>query len=76
MLEALWNGIKGIWEAILSVIEFLIDFVRDLIDIVVLVGESVLEVPNYLSFLPVGVVSIIVVIFGVVVLYKILGREG
>lgn len=76
MLDAIWNGIKGIWEAIISVIEFIIDFVRDLVDLVVLVGESVLDIKDYFSFLPTSVVLVLVAIFGVVVLYKVLGREG
>lgn len=76
MLDAIWSGLKGIWDAIISVIEFVIDFVRDLVDLVVLVGESVLEIPEYLSFLPGSVITVIVAVFGIVVLYKILGREG
>lgn len=76
MLQKIGSFLEGIWDAILTVIEFVIDFIKDIIYVVQLVGETVLKIPDYIGWLPTGFVSIILVIFSVVVIYKILGREG
>lgn len=65
-----------LYEALSSVIDFLISFVNDLVYIVDLTATFVLKIPIYLGWLPSQVLSIIIVCFGVVVIYKILGREG
>lgn len=68
--------LKGIGNAITSLIDFLISFVQDLVYIVQLTGEFVVNIPSYFSWLPSAAVTLIVTIFSVVVIYKIMGREG
>lgn len=71
-----FNLLKEIAEGIINAIKFVIKLVSDIIYAVELVGESVLKIPDYLSFLPAAFVTVLVVIFGIVVVYKIIGREG
>ncbi len=68
--------LKGIGNAITSLIDFLISFVQDIVYIVQLTGEYVANIPSYFSWLPSAAVALIVTIFSVVVIYKIMGREG
>lgn len=67
--------VTGIVDAIGSFLDFLGDMVSDLLSVVKLLGEFVLQVPDYFAWLPAEAVAIIVSIFSVVVLYKILGRD-
>lgn len=59
-----------------SLIDFLISFVNDLIFVVDLTARFVINIPSYLNWLPSQCLSVIIIAFSVVVIYKILGREG
>lgn len=73
---AFFDTLAAIAEGIVNAIKFVIELVGDIIYAVQLVGESVLKIPDYLSFLPSVFVAALVVVFGIVVVYKIIGREG
>lgn len=75
-MGAIIKFFEGFVDAITSAIDFLIGFIEDIIYIVKITGEFVLQIPNYLGWLPSSVLTIIVVVFGVVVIYKVMGREG
>lgn len=75
-MNALLNFIKGIGNAIVSVIDFVMGLFEDLVYMIKLLGQVILNIPNYFSWLPSQVLSLIVIIITVVVIYKILGREG
>lgn len=66
----------GIADAVTGLIDFAISFIEDIVYITKLTGEFVLKIPDYFTFLPAEAVALIVSIFGVVVIYKIMGREG
>lgn len=67
---------KSIVDAITTAINFVVDFISDIVYIIELVGKTVLEIPSYFGWLPTAAVGILVTIFGIVVIYKITGREG
>lgn len=73
---AFFDTLAQIAEGIVNAVKFVIELVGDIIYAVQLVGESATKIPDYLSFLPPAFVTILLVIFGVVVVYKIIGREG
>lgn len=75
-MGALTDFLLGIGEGLLAVVTFVIDFFKDIAYLVKLTGEFVLKVPTYLSWLPAEVLALIISIFTIVVLYKVLGREG
>lgn len=75
-MNAIITFFEGIVDAITGAIDFLIGFIEDIVYIVKITGEFVLEIPNYLAWLPAPVLVIVVVVFGVVVIYKVMGREG
>lgn len=75
-MKAVIETLKGIAEAITAAIEFLFGLIEDLVYMVGLLGQFILDIPAYLSWLPTGIIAIFVTIFSIVVIYKILGREG
>lgn len=75
-MDAIIGFFKGIGAAIGAVIDFVIGLFQDLVYMVQLLGQFVVNIPGYFAWLPAGVVAVIVTIFAIVVIYKILGREG
>lgn len=75
-MGAIITFFEGIVDAITGAIDFLIGFIEDIVYIVKITGEFVLEIPSYLGWLPAPVLAIVIVVFGVVVIYKVMGREG
>ena len=57
--------------------EFLVDQICNLVNLAIWLGKVLLQIPLVFSYwLPSSVVDLLLVAFGVVVTYKILGREG
>lgn len=75
-MDAIIGFFTGLADFVVGGFEFLIGLVRDLVYIVQLTGKAVQAIPRLFSFLPPACVALLVTIFGVVVVYKILGREG
>lgn len=75
-MDALLKFFEGIGNSIVSVIDFVIGLFEDLIFMIKLLGQVVLNIPSYFSWLPGEVLALIVIAIGVVVIYKVLGREG
>lgn len=75
-MNAIIKFFEGLMDGISSAIDFLISFIEDIVYIVKITGEFVLEIPAYLAWLPGPVLAIVVTVFGVVVIYKVMGREG
>lgn len=75
-MNALLDFLKGIGNAIVSVIDFVMGLFEDLVYMIKLLGQVVLNIPNYFSWLPPQILALVVLIISIVVIYKILGREG
>lgn len=76
MLNSITNFIESIGEFISSIVNFVIDFVNDLLYVIELVGSTVTKIPDLLNWLPVEIIAMFIGIFAIVVVYKIIGREG
>lgn len=70
------NFLKGIGSIITSIANFVLGLIEDLLYIVELIGQVVANLPSYFSWVPDEVYTALALIFVVVVIYKILGREG
>lgn len=75
-MNAIITFFGGFVDVITGAVDFLVGFIEDIVYIVKITGEFVLEIPNYLAWLPAPVLAIVIVVFGVVVIYKVMGREG
>lgn len=76
MLETIKDFFLSLADVITSLVDFFIGMITDLVYVVKLCGSFVLKIPTLFSWLPAPAVAIILSIFAVVVIYKILGREG
>lgn len=76
MLETIKEYFQIIVDGFNSVIDFVIGLVQDLIYIIKLTGAFVAKLPDLFSWLPAEALVLVLSIFAVVVIYKILGREG
>lgn len=76
MLSDIFEVVKSIGDFLASVVNFVIDFFADLGYMIDLLGETMEDLPQYLDFLPSTVIASVIAIFSIVVIYKILGREG
>lgn len=75
-MTAIITFFQGIGDAVTAAIDFLLSFIQDVAYVVELTATFVSQIPTYVSFLPAPVLVMVVSIFAVVVIYKILGREG
>lgn len=75
-LKTLADGFQQVLDFFSNVTEFIIDFIGDIVYIIKITGEMVVKIPDYFSWLPSEALALVVSIFGVVVIYKVLGREG
>lgn len=76
MLETIKDFFISVGDFFVSIYEFVIGFFRDIAYVIELTAEFVGKIPEYFDWLPAEVVALIVLIFAVVVIYKVLGREG
>lgn len=76
MLETIKDFFLNLGNIITSLIDFVVGIIEDLVSVVVMCGQFVLKIPQLFSWLPPQAVALVVSIFAVVVIYKILGREG
>lgn len=70
------SALKSIFNLISSVVSFIIGFFQDLVYMISLLGKFILSLPTYLSWLPPTFITAVTLIFTIVVIYKVLGREG
>ncbi len=75
-MQAIVDFFTGLFNIIVSLVEFVISFIGDIVYVIELTAVFVGNIPNYFGWLPSAFVSIIISIFSIVVIYKILGREG
>lgn len=75
-MSAVLDFLQGIAAGVSAALDFLMGLIEDVAYVVKITAEFVTQIPSYISWLPASVVAIIVSIFVVVVIYKILGREG
>lgn len=75
-MQGLIDFFVTLGDVIVSLIEFIISFISDLIFVIGLLGSLILKIPMLFSWFPSAFVSLLITIFGIVVIYKILGREG
>lgn len=75
-MDSVIEFFKGIGDFIVSVLDFVVSFFEDLVYVITLLGKFIAQVPSYFSWLPTELIVILSSILAVVVIYKIMGREG
>ena len=75
-MGAIIDFLKGFVDIISSIVNFFISTIMDLVYMIGLLGSMLTNLPAYFGWIPSAIVSSILVIFSIVVIYKIIGREG
>ena len=75
-MEDILDMLEGFIDLVSSLGEFVLDWIKDLLYIIELLTTIILNLPSIFGWMPVPVFATVSSIFGVVVVYKILGREG
>lgn len=75
-MDAIIKFFTGLGELLIGAVDFLIGLIGDILYIVQLTAKAVMAIPAYLAIFPPPVIALLMTIFSVVVIYKILGREG
>lgn len=75
-MDGIIKFFQTIGDAIVTAFDFVISLFSDLIYVIQLLGKVIASLPGYLSWLPAGLAGILLTLFALVVIYKILGREG
>lgn len=75
-MQAILDFFAGLGDVIVSLVNFVIDFVGDIVYVVKITGTFVANIPVYFAWIPDAILSLIVTVFAIVVIYKVMGREG
>lgn len=74
-MQSIIDFLSSIGDAIVAAIDFVISFFGDLIYIIQLAGKFLAQLPNFFSWLPAPVVTVLLTTFAIVVIYKVTGRD-
>ena len=75
-MAALFDLLTGFIDLCTFIVDFVISTIRDLIYMVGLLGDITTNLPTYLGWLPSQILTHFLLIISIVVIYKIIGREG
>lgn len=75
-MGAIIDFFTGIGDAIGTVINFVVQLFTDMLTMLQLLAKFIGDIPSYFGWLPSSVVAVVIIIFSIVVIYKIIGREG
>lgn len=74
-MKALVDMLSGFFTLVDQIVDFIVNLFSDLLYVITLVGSFMMNIPDYFGWLPTACISMIVTVFGVVLVYKIVGRE-
>lgn len=77
------DNMDFITDLLSNLVDLLVSFfvwvgtlIDGLVNVAVQVGKAITALPHYLTWLPEGVIAVLLASFTIVAAYKILGREG
>lgn len=76
MLKSIYRAIKGFINTVMMIVDFIITLIEDIIYVIKLTAEALAEIPSYFTWLPDFFVPALITLFGIVIVYKVIGREG
>lgn len=74
-MQAIIDFFTGFADILSSVVDFVVSFFTDLIYVIGLMGQFVIEIPGYFSWLPGPAIALLVTTFSIVVIYMVLNRK-
>ena len=75
-MTAIINFIRSFARAVGTFFDLILGFFQDIVYLIKMTGIFLSKIPTYFGWLPDHLVSLLFIGFSIVVIYKILGREG
>lgn len=75
-MQGILNWLAGLGNLILSLVNFVFGMIADLLYVISLLANLVIRLPDILGWIPSACLTLVVTTFSIVVIYKVLGREG
>lgn len=75
-MQAIVTFLEGIGLFLAGLVDLVISLVSDIIYVITLAGRTLLQLPSYLEWIPREVRVMLFSLFAIVVVYKVIGREG
>lgn len=75
-MQVILDFLTQLGQMVVFLVDFVISTIADLVYMTRLLGEVMVFLPDYFGWLPSAVVTFIMLIISIVVIYKIIGREG
>lgn len=75
-MQVIIDFFAGIGDAVTSAFQWFAGFIEDTVYFVQLLGEAVAKIPGYFAWIPAEALVVLLVLVGVIVVCRILGREG
>ena len=76
MLETIKEILFNIGNFFTTIFDFVVGFVNDIISVVKYTGQAIAQIPQLLEWINPTLIGMLLAAFAVVIIYKILGREG
>lgn len=61
-------------DGVFALFEFIWDTINDILYVGKLLGEFILDIPDYIGWLPSVCITVIITTFSIALIYKIIGR--
>lgn len=68
--------LQTILDVIVALARFVVQLVQDLVTVARMLIVSVAHLPQIFQFLPSACIAVVMAVFSIVIIYKVLGREG
>lgn len=75
-MQALLDFFSTLGSIITGLVDFVISTIKDIVFVIEVTSSVMLRIPQYFAWLPSALLSTLTVVFSIVVIYKIVGREG
>lgn len=75
-MEVVISFFSGLADMVLTPFRWLASLIEDIAYIAKLLVKALAAIPSYFSWIPDDALAILLVIFGIVAIYKLAGREG
>lgn len=76
MFQFLQEAIENILNFFQTAWDFIINFFKEIVYIIQLLAATIVNMPSYFTWLPATITVLITTALSIVVIYKILGRDG
>lgn len=75
-MQVIIDFFAGIADAVSSGVAWFVGFLADCAYFAELLGDAVASIPDYFAWLPPEALASLIVLVGVIVICRVLGREG